>query len=205
MPLRNGDVRVHRLSTCPLGSGNRQCCTSELTSSTTPTHTKQIAFCTCMLTSTVSWEGNRTPSYHCWSIFNVFRTRMCSWYSPKGVYCEIHSQGTALGNMVLVDHSIRYHPCCLLPAIIPTLSWWENVESLYWGSVQLGLHQSVNQMPPCACTCTALKLTFTDASWGEFCFLKKRATTKGWTVSSDGQVKFLEVGCHYWGRYVEES
>ena len=61
--------------------------------------------------------------HHCWNIVNVFRARMCSWYSPKGVYGEILSLGTVLirtlpgagsvlDNMISVDHVIQYHPCC---------------------------------------------------------------------------------------------
>ena len=31
--------------------------------------------------------------HHCWSIANVFRARICVWYSPKGVYQDILSPG----------------------------------------------------------------------------------------------------------------
>ena len=64
-------------------------------------------------------------SDHCWSIFNVFRARICAWYSPKGVYQEILSYfwgaGSVLDNLVPADYIIWYHPCC--QKYIPTVQW----------------------------------------------------------------------------------
>ena len=44
--------------------------------------------------------------HHCWSIVNVFRARMCSWYSLEGVYQEILSLG-----MYFLVHSLGSREC----------------------------------------------------------------------------------------------
>ena len=64
--------------------------------------------------------------HHCWNIFNVFRARMCSWYSPKGVYGEILSLGTVLIRTLPGAGSV-YSISPLLPVdtkkYIPTVRW----------------------------------------------------------------------------------